>query len=239
MDMTDVRHRRSRPGILKRCLCLPSRYNLRPEDARARLDDIEWSCENEIPDEVLDEVAFTLVAVGLLTIFPNTQNLFAALPENPSIAEDTSPSTPLPGDDDDMTRVARPARSHGQSAAPRGVDASIALQEADELDRGLRPGDREQANTGRPHGRRASPGPFRSLAERTEEVGAPGKKVAFKEEACEGRNAAKPRQAKSAAGAAGSSAAIAQRNDELHQPIRLTVLLRPPLPPPLMDVRAR
>jgi hypothetical protein len=32
------------------------RYNMRPEDARARLADLAWSCENEIPDEVLDEV---------------------------------------------------------------------------------------------------------------------------------------------------------------------------------------
>ena len=32
------------------------RYNLRPEDARARLEDLTWSCENELPEDVLDEV---------------------------------------------------------------------------------------------------------------------------------------------------------------------------------------
>eukprot|EP00960_Hanusia_phi_P040611 754563-Hanusia_phi.AAC.4 len=55
------------------------KYGIRPDDARARLEETSWSCENKISDEVLDEVAFTLVAVGLLKTFPATDDIFASL----------------------------------------------------------------------------------------------------------------------------------------------------------------
>ena len=55
------------------------KYGIKPDDARARLEETSWSCENKMADEVLDEVAFTLVAVGLLKTFPATDDIFASL----------------------------------------------------------------------------------------------------------------------------------------------------------------
>jgi hypothetical protein len=55
------------------------KYGYRASDARRRLADMEWSCENVLSDEVLDEVAFTLVAIGILQQFPSTDNMFASL----------------------------------------------------------------------------------------------------------------------------------------------------------------
>ena len=55
------------------------KYGYRSSDAKRRLTDMTWSCENIVSDEVLDEVAFTLVAVGILPQFPSTDNMFASL----------------------------------------------------------------------------------------------------------------------------------------------------------------
>ena len=59
------------------------KYGYRSSDAKRRLTDMTWSCENIVSDEVLDEVAFTLVAVGILPQFPSTDNMFASLNDLP------------------------------------------------------------------------------------------------------------------------------------------------------------
>jgi hypothetical protein len=62
------------------------KYGYRVNDARRRLSGLTWSCNNYLGDEVLDEVAFTLVAVGILEQFPSTDDMFVSLDQLPETA---------------------------------------------------------------------------------------------------------------------------------------------------------
>jgi len=62
------------------------KYGYRVNDARRRLSGLTWSCNNFLGDEVLDEVAFTLVAVGILEQFPSTDDMFVSLDQLPETA---------------------------------------------------------------------------------------------------------------------------------------------------------
>ena len=91
------------------------KYGYRVSDARRRLSGLTWSCNNFLDDEVLDEVAFTLVAVGILEQFPSTDNMFVSLDQLPE--EDISArKVAEPNENDERMRDQEGLRQQGKGA---------------------------------------------------------------------------------------------------------------------------